>query len=261
MGCIRKGRPMEQELLINIEEAALNAWPAPRQMIYDGWLLRFTGGHSKRVNSVNPLYASTLPLKEKIYTCEAIYASQGLPCLFRVNEFIATPQLTQALQAAGFTPFDPTFVLGRDLVLGDDVHSDLTILEMPAEDWFRMRDQFIRVPAADRLAHEAILLSIVPEMVLMGLFAGGKPAACGMGVVEGPLMGFFSIYTASIWRRKGYGRLIMGALSDWGIERGATYGYLQVEGDNHPALAMYARLGFERIYAYGYYRKRIVSSE
>jgi N-acetylglutamate synthase len=251
---------MKHELLIRIEEAALNAWPAPRQVVYDGWLLRFTGGHSKRVNSVNPLYASTLPIQEKIHTCEAIYASQGLPCLFRVNEFNTTPQLKQALYEAGYTSFDPTFVLGRELVMGDAVHADLTILEMPAEDWFRMRAQFLWVPAPDRLAHEAILLSIVPEMVLMGLFAGGKPAACGMGVVEGSLMGFFSIYTATTWRRKGYGRLIMEALSDWGIERGATYGYLQVEGDNHPALAMYARLGFERIYEYEYFRKQVVGS-
>ena len=253
---------MEKELLIKVEEAALNAWPAPRQMIYDGWLLRFAGGHSKRVNSVNPLYVSMLPLEEKIHTCEAIYASQGLPCLFRVNEFITTPALEQALREAGYSPFDPTYVLGRDLALRDDLGSDVTVLTMPTEDWFRMRAKFMRVPAPDRLAHEAILFSIVPEMVLMGLFVGGKPVACGMGVVEGSLMGFFSIYTASTWRRKGYGRLIMGALSDWGIERGATYGYLQVEGDNHPALAMYARLGFERIYTYVYYRNSgVVSSE
>jgi N-acetylglutamate synthase len=251
---------MEQELLIRIEEAALNAWPAPRQMIYDGWLVRFAGGHSKRVNSINPLYASTLPIEEKIRTCEAIYARQGQPCLFKVNEFISNPEFMQALQAAGYTSFDPTHVLSRNLIQADDVYPDLTILEMPAEDWFRMRDQFIRVPASDRLAHEAIVHSIVPEMVLMGLYSWGKPVACGMGVVEGSLMGFFSIYTAAKWRRKGYGRLIMEALSDWGIERGATYGYLQVEGDNHPALAMYARLGFERIFAYEYYRKQVVGS-
>ena len=246
---------MEQELLIKIEEAALNAWPAPRQMIYDGWLLRFAGGHSKRVNSVNTLYASTLPYENKIHTCETIYASQGQPCLFRVNEFITTPEIKQALQEAGYTPFDPTYVLGLDLALGDDFGSDVTVLTMPTEDWFRMRAKFLQVPAPDRLAHEAILLSIVPEMVLMGLFVEGKPVACGMGVVDGSLMGFFSIYTTSTWRRKGYGRLIMGALSDWGIERGATYGYLQVEGDNHPALAMYARLGFEQCYQYVYYKR------
>ncbi len=66
-----------------IEEAALNAWPAPRQMVYDGWLLRFTGGPSKRVNSTNVLYPSRLPLPEKIKYCEAVYAQAELPPLFR----------------------------------------------------------------------------------------------------------------------------------------------------------------------------------
>lgn len=246
---------MEKPELIKIEEAALNAWPAPRQMIYDGWLLRFTGGHSKRVNSVNPLYPSTMPLEAKIKTCEAVYACQGQPCLFRLIDLTSTMGLKQALKAGGYVPFDPTFVLGRALDLNDAVPSDVTILEMPIADWFRMRSQFMHVPTADRLAHESILLSIVPEMVLMGLFAHGKPAACGMGVVEGSLMGFFSIYTGTTWRHKGYGSYIMGALEDWGLERGATYGYLQVEGHNRPALAMYQKLGFERFYRYVYYHK------
>ena len=62
---------MNQEFIARIEDAALNAWPSPRQMVYDGWLLRFTGGESKRVNSVNIRYASSLPLSEKIAFCES----------------------------------------------------------------------------------------------------------------------------------------------------------------------------------------------
>jgi N-acetylglutamate synthase len=246
---------MKNDFLIKIEEAALNAWRAPREMVSDGWLLRFAGGVSKRVNSVTPLYPSTLPLAEKIKACEVIYARQGQPCLFRICENTANADLKQALREAGYVGFDPTLVLGRELALSDDHHQDVTILEMPVADWFRLREEFIRVPAGDRLIHEEILLSIVPEMVLMGLFANGKPAACGMGVVEGSLLGFFSIHTASKWRRKGYGSLIMGALTDWGMARGATYGYLQVEGDNRPALAMYEKLGYGRCYQYVYYRK------
>ena len=233
----------------------MNAWPAPRQMLYDGWLLRFTGGKSKRVNSVNMLYASTKPLAEKIQTCESIYARQGQPCLFRVTELFSPPELKQALKEAGYTPFDMTLVLGRELELSHEHPPDITILELPMADWFRLRDQFIRVSAAEREVHESILLSIVPDMVLLGLFAKGKPAACGMGVVEDGLLGFFSIYTAASWRRKGYGSLIMGALMDWGMARGASYGYLQVEGDNRPALAMYKKLGYEQCYQYVYYGK------
>ena len=252
---MRKALEMNNNDLIKIEEAALNAWPAPRQMFYDGWLLRFAGGHSKRVNSVNPLYPSTLPLAEKIKACEVIYTIQGQPCLFRICENTANADLKQALREAGYTHFDPTLVLGRELQLSDDHHPDVTLLEMPMADWFRLREKFIRVPAADCLIHEEILLSIVPEMVLVGLFANGKPAACGMGVVEGSLLGFFSIHTASKWRRKGFGSLIMGALVDWGMARGATYGYLQVEEHNRPALAMYDKLDYVRCYQYEYYGK------
>ena len=247
---------MDLDLLMRIEEAALNAWPAPRQLLYDGWLLRFAGGHSKRVNSVNPLYASKLPLVEKIHTCESIYSRQGQPCLFRISELFETPDLINALQAAGYRPFDPTLVLGRKLDLTERGPADVTILEMPPADWFRLRSEFIRVTTADQMAHEAILESIVPEKVLVGLFINGHPLVCGMAVIEGSLLGFFSIYTASTWRRKGYGSLIMGALSDWGVERGAQYGYLQVEGDNEPALALYDALGFERCYQYVYYQKK-----
>ncbi len=233
----------------------MNAWPAPRQMLYDGWLLRFTGGPSKRVNSVNLPYASTIPLAEKIQTCESIYARQGQPCLFRVTDLNTDQGLKQALKEAGYTPFDTTLVLGRELRLCDDHPPDITILELPMADWFCLREELIRVSAADREVHESILLSIVPEKVLLGLYANGKPAACGMVVVENELLGFFSIHTAASWRRKGYGSLIMSALTDWGMARGANYGYLQVEGDNRPALAMYEKLGYERCYQYVYFGK------
>jgi GNAT superfamily N-acetyltransferase len=246
---------MDKVELLKIEEAALNAWPAPRQMLYDGWVLRFAGGHSKRVNSVNPVYSSTLPLEEKIAACETVYASQGLPCLFRVSEITDPNKIQEGLAAAGYAPFDPTFVLGRPLEIGVAPHPEVTILEMPMEDWFRIRDYFIKTSAVDRQVHIEILNGIVPDKVLLGLFASGQPVACGMGVVEGPLLGFFSIYTDTRWRRKGYAGMIMAALTDWGLEREAIYGYLQVEGHNKPALALYEKLGFESLYQYVYYRK------
>jgi N-acetylglutamate synthase len=244
---------MDEMVLHKIEEAALNAWPAPRQMIYDGWLLRFAGGQSKRINSVTPLYTSTLPLAEKISTCEAIYASQGQPCLFRLCETESQAELQQALKAAGYTRFDPTHVLGRRLEIGAGLHPEVTILEMPDEDWFRLRANFLKVSSAEREVHAAILNSIVPVKVLVGLLMDGQPAACGMGVVQGSLLGCFSIYTAARWRRKGFAGMVMAALAEWGLARGADFAYLQVEGHNAPALALYDKLGYTRCYTYAYY--------
>jgi GNAT superfamily N-acetyltransferase len=250
---------MEKTLLLTIEEAALNAWSTPKQVFYDGWVLRFTGGQSKRVNSVNPLYPSTLPLNEKIRTCEAIYAHQGLPPLFRVPEINNDADLVKVLDTCGYKPFEPTVVLGR--ALGNCIQSEpadeleVSIHEMFVEDWFRLRSQFIAVSEDDLQAHKLILSCIVPEKVLLGMFVGDQPVACGMGVVEGALLGFFSIYVSAEWRRRNFASMIMNALIKWGLLHGANYGYLQVEGHNKPALALYNHLGFAPCYWYTYYQK------
>ncbi len=56
-------------------------------------------------------------------------------------------------------------------------------------------------------------------------------------------------------RRKGYARVVMSALTDWGLQGGAKLGYLQVEGFNQPARALYRQLGFKLCYPYEYYKK------
>ena len=45
---------------------------------------------------------------------------------------------------------------------------------------------------------------------------------------------------------------VMAALVEWAAERGATTAYLQVLGDNAPALALYDRLGFVEHHRYRY---------
>src|SRR5262249_2675031 len=50
----------------------------------------------------------------------------------------------------------------------------------------------------------------------------------------------------------GRGRAVMERPLDGGAERGATTAYLQVIGDNGPALALYDRLGFVEHHRYRY---------
>ena len=56
-----------------IEEVSLNSWPALQQILFDGWILRFSEGYTKRANSVNPLFASSMDVGEKVDTCERLY--------------------------------------------------------------------------------------------------------------------------------------------------------------------------------------------
>jgi GNAT superfamily N-acetyltransferase len=245
----------DRRFIERIEEAALNAWPAPRQFLYDGWVIRFAEGYTKRANSVNVRYPSSLPLKEKIGHCEKVYAAEGQPVIFRLPEPFTSDELRHALMEEGYSSFDPTFVLGREITIEGQLPVGLKTRHMLTGDWIRLRAHLTGTSLSEWRVHVKILDVIVPEKALLGLFRDDMPVACGMGVVEGPLLGYFSIYTAPSERRRGYGRAVMRALSYWGLDRGAEFGYLQVEGDNAPALALYARLGFEQCYQYCYSMK------
>ena len=69
-----------------LEETASNGHVALNVMQYDGWLLRFSGGHTGRANSVSVLYPSEKDLAEKVAHCEECYAKQGLPALFKLTD-------------------------------------------------------------------------------------------------------------------------------------------------------------------------------
>jgi ribosomal protein S18 acetylase RimI-like enzyme len=222
----------------------------------DGWVLRFLGGPSKRVNSVNVVYPSTRIFAEKIAECEKIFERQGLPVIFRLPDPFTPKELNHALDKAGYTQFDPTYVLGKTLVPGElMVHRDVNVSEIDLKDWLQLRADFAQQPLDQVRYLETILKIIVPEKVLVGCFVDDQPVTCGLAVLEGGLLGYFSIYTHPAARRRGYAGVVMDALTRWGMARGACFGYLQVEGDNEPALRLYKKLGFETCYRYVYWKK------
>ena len=98
-----------------IEEVSLNSWPALQQVLFDGRILRFSDGYTKRANSVNPIYASSLGVNEKIDLCEKYYADKGLLSVFRLTPFSSPTDLDQALESRGYQRADPTFVLHLDI--------------------------------------------------------------------------------------------------------------------------------------------------
>lgn len=76
--------------------------------------------------------------------------------------------------------------------------------------------------------------------------------ASGVAAYADDWVGFRGIEVSPEHRRQGLGLAVMDALLEWGAERGATTAYLQVLGDNTPALALYEGLGFTTHHAYRY---------
>jgi len=238
--------------LRRLEELALNAWPAERQQLLDGWLLRCSGGYTKRANSVTPLYDSALDPEAKIAACEQFYARQQLPCTFRLPSF-GPPELDRLLEGRGYRRIDPTLVLTRELdAASATAPSDADIRVAPLECWLEAYSALDGASPAQRSVHRAILERIAAEPIHLLLHHKGVTVACGMGVLDGERFGLFDIVVAAERRGQGFGRRIVRALLSWAAGRGAREAYLQVVAANAPARRLYGGLGFAERYHYWY---------
>ncbi len=93
-----------------IEELSMNAWPSLQTKLYDGWVLRFAEGYTKRCNSVNPIYESAIQLDEKIDFCERQYRSCNLPTVFKVTNESCPKGIDKRLEERGYAKVDETSI-------------------------------------------------------------------------------------------------------------------------------------------------------
>ncbi len=243
--------------LKRFEELSMNAWPALQTLLYDGWILRFANGYTKRANSINPLYFSTAHIEEKIRTCEQFYRRQNLDVVFKMTSSVYPPHLDEILLKRGYRLDSPTSVQRLELAQVDKHSTGIsTLTETPADDWF---GNFCRLSEIDN-RHQPTLRQMLGRLIPQGGFismpcrAGhsGQVVACGMGVVQAGFIGLFDIVTDVNFRKQGYGRQLVLDLLAWGKEQGAHTAYLQVMLNNAPALRLYSKLGFKEIYQYWY---------
>ncbi len=242
------------KLTRRIEDASLNAWPALNVLHYDGWLLRFANGYTKRANSVNALYEGSQAVEEKIDFCEAIYQQQRLRTVFRLTPLATPENLDEHLAVRGYILIDRTSVQLLDLINLDLSSSERAFI-LPGrggiESWLRSF-HFLNPYRKDAETHHQMLFRIIGPICPMVLMVGGEVVACGLGVIEGEFLGLFDMVTAKEHRRKGFGAEITSSLLAWGHDMGARYAYLQVMVDDIPANQLYAGLGFQETYRYWY---------
>jgi ribosomal protein S18 acetylase RimI-like enzyme len=245
---------MNDALSRRIEEAGLNNLHTRRQLLYDGWLLFLSPGKAKRARSVNAHFGSSQPIGEKIARCERIYSDRGLPVLFRITPFAQPPNLDDALAARGYAAFDPTLV--QTLALerpparapGADVELDAPMLEAFIDAVGEMRAS----PASQRAAHLERVAHTPLDLQPLIARRDGKVVGAGMLSIDGDIAGLFDIVTADGSQRQGIGTAIVVELLRRAWERNVRTVFLQVTGDNAPALAIYRKFGFATRYRYHY---------
>lgn len=236
-----------------LEELSLNASGAFQSLLYDGWLLGFRPGPTKRLRCVNAFYSTSLPLAEKVAHCVRFYRSVNLPPIFRMLPFSQPPELDAYLESLAWPRFERTLVLRADL---------REMSRMPAAS-----DSVEIIDAAQWVLATAGLLDVGGEALQASVDRArayplphigaivrrqGEAVACGLAKLEGVHVGLFAVNTAPSHRRQGLGRAIVSTLLAQASRQGSRIAYLQVTADNESALGLYRPLGFASVYDYWY---------
>ena len=238
------------EAVRNTEEHLMNAWPALRTMMCDGWVFREAGGYTKRANSACALdgRGSARTLDE----AERFYARLGFPTTFRLTP-LAAPDTDSILADRGYHIVDDTIVMTAVLEGKGDIEAALSISPKCDPEWEAGYAMAHGLGLVERRAHRAILDRIAPLKTGFATFYdGGRSVAFGLGVVERDRLGLFDIVTVTDARRRGLARTLVSGLMAWGAREDAKIAWLSVIADNEKATPLYAQLGFRELYRYHY---------
>jgi N-acetylglutamate synthase len=247
--------PAVKERIRALEALSLRAWPALETRYYDGWLLRFAEGYTRRANSINPVYAHSMNVQKKITLCEAIYAHKGITPCFKITGAVFPENLDTVLAARQYIRDAPTSVKTMSLSDFDrPMHRESRIHGWLSEDWLQDFARLNTVPHRQLHTIRQLLQCIIPVRCFMTLWQDGQTVAVGLGVLDGECIGLFDIVTHPDYRGSGYGTALVESLLHWGKVNGAREAYLQVMVDNLPARRLYERFGFREVYRYWYRR-------
>jgi GNAT superfamily N-acetyltransferase len=234
-----------------LERRAFRAWPSLETHTTAGWVQRFSAGYTKRANSINALEEDIEFNQSLRVALEAPYRSHGLPPIWRLTP-LAPPDVDLVLADAGYQRIDESLVqrspLDGRFTQGPEVRIDPT----PSAAWLAGFAELSPVPPVHCETMARMLRSIAAPVGFARVEDDGKPIAFALGVVDGDHVGLFDVLVAPKARRRGLARRLTESVCAWGRSEGASFAYLQVVATNQAALPLYADLGFETVYSYGY---------
>ena len=244
-------------MITNIEELSMNAWPALQTKLYDGWVLRFADGYTKRSNSINPIYESNISLQMKLDFCEKDYEHVNLPIVYKLTPDSQPKDLDEELDKRGYIRIDETSVRILDMehyyqAKAGDIHFASEFNDT----WINGFLKCSGINEKDTITAKKMLNNIMGEVVCVSKWVDEKVIGCGFGVIERGCIGIFDIIVDKSYRGNGYGKSIMNSILNTAAKKGVKTAFLQVVVGNIPAENLYENLGFQEEYKYWYRVKK-----
>lgn len=241
--------------IIEIERIASHAWPAHEVQYLGGWMLRASYGITHRANST--LILDELPegdIDSAIQIIREFYISRGLPPRFQLTNASVPANIDRKIADLGFILEMKVNVqiISLDSLIQGMSPFRVEIHPISQQDWL---STYAAVGDYDSFSlgiRKSIMTRVVQKKAYASAIFKGKVVGVGFGVVEDGWLGLFTIYTLASFRHKGVATAVTRTIAQWGLSKGATHAYLQVEQKNEPANALYSHLGFQNLYYYWY---------
>lgn len=217
--------PVRASEIRALEHAAALAWPGVEQQWSGGWLLRAGHGITSRANSAIPLDVSAQIAH--LAVVRDWYRERDLPA------WLALPERLLPIRTPGIKP---ARVMVREPATAPTTPT-ATLAQQPDAQWLAIYERDVPVD---------VLTAVIDGRLTFATVSG---CAVGRGAVttapDGtPWLGISSVRVSPAHRGQGHARAVCEALLAWGAESGARRAYVQVEVDNHAAIALYTTLGF-----------------
>lgn len=231
-----------------LERLAFRGWPALETRDVQGWHLRFSGGYTKRANSINALGPES---STDIETVEAPFRERQARPVWRLTP-LAPAGMADLLKARDYQAIERSLL--QRCPLHDRFRADraVEILGRPGSAWLEAFAAHSPVKAEHRVTMKRMLEAIAQPVGFAFVQREGRPMAMAIGAVEGDHMGLFDVLVMPEARRQGLARRVTESLYAWAWAKGARFAYLQVVATNAAAMPLYAAQGFRTVYEYEY---------
>ncbi len=248
------------EPITELERTAAAHWRGTEEERLGGWLLRAAEGFTGRANSALPLGDPGLPLDGALAAVTAWYRARGLPPMIAVPAPLEPDPAGQTLDYQlternwAMRP-GPAFVMVADLPLAGRLAGHRTegrevrVAGEPGDAWAAMyhyRGQDHLPPVARKV------LTSAADQSFVSIWSGGEILAIARLSAAGGWAGITAVEVNPACRRQGLGADITAAACHEAERAGLRQVFLQVEVTNHPARALYERLGFRYSHRYHY---------
>ncbi|NHJ88018.1 MAG: GNAT family N-acetyltransferase [Asgard group archaeon] len=245
--------------IIFYQELAIHAFPPKEIIPLNGWLIRIDEGRYQRPNSVVPLVYQGSDLESDIHKVEEIYSNRNLQTLFQVADYYQPQTLWEKLLELKYEIHAETQVMrGKvDEMVHLPFSQDFSYTHSTkiSSEWFDSLQAFNSTSNERMEIVKKIIERIKEQRIFFYAKDNEEIVGVCLAVIERNCLGIYSMAVKPDYRRRGIGLSLIAQTSIFAKEQQLENIYLQVQGDNYKAIALYEKAKMKEIYKYRYFIK------